>query len=83
MRANGITKRPSPRPSPEGEGDESPAVARHPLLEGEEGNGSYRTEGTNQNHYGNENNNEIHDALLPGGFVGHELRAATETATEE
>lgn len=29
MRANVLTKRPSPRPSPEGEGDESPAAARH------------------------------------------------------
>ena len=82
MRANVLTTT-SPRPSPPGEGVDSPAAARHPLLEGEEGNGTYRTEGTNQNQYGNENNNEIHDALLPGGFVGHGLRAATETATEE
>ena len=30
LRANVLTKRPSPRPSPEGEGDDSPAAARHP-----------------------------------------------------
>jgi len=34
LRANVLTKRPSPRPSPPGEGVDSPAAKRLPLLEG-------------------------------------------------